>query len=69
MTIVEWRFPESQQASISLLYCEIELSELIADHVGSHVTYDETVELDICRDVHQVSVELDVCFAISKRCR
>jgi len=69
MKTVEWRFPKSQQASISLHHCETEFSELIGDHVGSHVTYDEIVELDICRDVHQVSVDLDVCLAISKRCR
>jgi len=67
--MVECRYSKSQQASIRLHHFGIELSELIADHAGSHVTYDEIVELDICRDVHQVSVELDVCFTISKRRR
>jgi hypothetical protein len=69
MTIGDWRFPESKQAAISVHYCENELSELLAAHLECHMTYEEIVELDICRDVHQVSTDLDVCFTISYRCR
>jgi hypothetical protein len=52
-----------KKASIILHHCE--LSELTAVHKACHITYEKIVELYVCRDVHQVAIELDLCFAIS----
>lgn len=54
-----------KKASIILHHCEVEVSELTAVHKACHITYEKIVELDVCRDVHQVAVELYLCFAIS----
>lgn len=37
--------------------------------IACQVTYKEPVELDICGDVHQIAVELDICLTRSPHCR